>query len=149
MNFKKHFFILALLLLSGFTPARVQAACGNNNPGGLAALINFLGDPVVPYTGNEFRDVNDLQIWGGVGHHQLHWSRHASSRAVNTSDLFGQGHYWRHNYQWYLNSAQTDSLGRKQISIIEPTGGVWFFTQVSPTQWSGAASCTSQLIPPG
>lgn len=57
-------------------------------------------DPVIPYTGNEFKEIQDLQIWGSVGDEAMLWTRYANSRAVSGANLFGMGHYWRHGYQW-------------------------------------------------
>ena len=57
------------------------------------------GDPVNIYTGNEYQEVSDLEVWGGVGTQGLKLTRWSNSRAVGGSAVFGQGHYFRHNYQ--------------------------------------------------
>ena len=154
MNFRRFYLSVTLLLLAGLTPSVVSATaptgCGNGNSGGLQSPTNGFGDPVAIYTGNEYRDVNDLQIWGGAGHHQLTWSRHASSRVSTIpSTTFGEGHDWRHSYQWSLTTAGVDSQGRKKVTVSEPTGSLYTFTQTAPAQWSGAFACPTQLIPQG
>jgi hypothetical protein len=49
------------------------------------------GDPFNPYTGNEYRSIPDLKVWGGVGEHQLSFTRFANSRFVGGAQYFGNG----------------------------------------------------------
>ena len=150
---KKPLISIVLFTLSASLPlaAAPISSCGNCNNSGTTGRNGSVpwGDPVIPYTGNEFRDVNDLQVWGGVGNHQLLWSRHASSRALGNADFFGQGHYWRHNYQWDLVSAGTDKQKRKLLSLTEPIGNTWIFTQTGTSEWTSQRGCPGKLIVQG
>lgn len=129
--------------------------CGNQNRGGTAGAGQDgstgpgggMGDPVVPYTGNEFKRVDDLQIWSAVGTIPMRWSRHANSRATAGSSLFGMAHYWRHSFQWEMAAASKDSSGRSRMSLIYPDGGQFTFTEVSPGSWASNWALTDKLLP--
>jgi RHS repeat-associated protein len=140
---------LILFWIGAVAEGATGSSCGNSTaPGGGGRPIPdsspmpnpAKGDPVIPYTGNEFRDVNDLQIWGGVGHHQLLWSRHGSSRAVRQSDWFGQGHYWRHNYQWDL----TVTVVTSQTNVSSAPTPI----SSSTTLFVAAAAAGGSTLPP-
>lgn len=88
------------------------------------------GDPVNVITGNEYRTVNDLEIWGGVGEHQLFWKRYSNSRNIlKAKHHLGKGHHWRFSYQWEM-SEQTPT----SINLIYPDGSKAAFTLVNSTQ---------------
>ena len=89
--------------------------------------------------------MQDLEIWGGVGQVSLTWSRHSTSRAATNSNLFGTGHYWRHNYQWELADAGKDAQGRQVLSLAMPDGGVYRFTNTGAAQWTGTVGCMGTL----
>ena len=143
-------------------------SCGNGNNGGTGgtgaktpnkpptppedpkdpiAPPSAVGEPVVPYTGNEFRRVDDLQIWGSVGCIPMRWSRHSNSRTVAGASLFGMAHYWRHSFQWEMAPAANDASGRAQVSLIYPDGAQFTFTEVTPGTWQVIGSITDQLLP--
>ena len=81
---KFHAIAGVLFILS--TSSMWGQVCGNsdnNGPGGDGGQGGgqpIAGDPFVPYTGNEFRHIKDLQVWGGVGECQLSWDRWSNSR---------------------------------------------------------------------
>ena len=147
---KRSVFVLVFLFVFSVVGNNTLRAncCGNYSPGGGGGISNPVGDPVVPYTGNEFRDIQDLRIWGGVGK-PLVWSRHAGSREVPNSNLFGLGHYWRHSYQWDLAMDGVDSQHRAKMTLITPTGSQWFFTQDSLGVWKSTFSCPGKLFAEG
>src|SRR5437660_1119579 len=89
--------VVAMLFLAATANRLVadNASCGNKNIGGTGGQPcppptpcpcaspspSPCPNPVAPYsvhgyTGNEFREVKDLEIWGGVGEHQLTWTRY-------------------------------------------------------------------------
>ena len=167
---KKHYLLASIVMAFsyGSVIAMGQYPCGNCSKAGVSGTGNPLpppptggtgnppgqgpsqppqgtGDPVVPYTGNEYRDVQDLEIWGGVGQVPLTWSRHSTSRAVTNSNLFGTGHYWRHNFQWELTDAGKDTQGRQVVSMAMPDGGVYRFTNTGAAEWTGTVGCPGGL----
>jgi len=138
---KKFYLPLTLLvfLAIAMTPnakGAGQQPCGNGatntaGTGGPGQAKD--GDPFVVYTGNEYRHIQDLNVWGGVGEHQLTWSRWANSRFVSGANYFGDGHNWRHEYQWEMADAAPSSSGAAQKEIIYPEGEDNIFTQNSTT----------------
>src|SRR6266436_7811630 len=82
-------------------------------------------NPFSAATSNEYRDVTDLEVWGGVGEHQLKWTRWANSRYIAGPKYFGQGQNWRHSYQWELADAGTDSSGRALLDVFHPNGWIY------------------------
>jgi RHS repeat-associated protein len=107
------------------------------------------GDPVIPYTGNEFKRVDDLQIWGAVGGIPMTWSRHSNSRAVSGGSLFGMGHYWRHGFQYELAAVSPDASGRRQLSIVYPSGAQFTFVETAPGVWASVGALTDKLVADG
>ena len=135
--------IFIFILLGTLSPAGAQQPCGNNAPNMPASKNNeqnpnSQGDPYNPYTGNEFREIPDLKIWGGVGQHQLTFGRWANSRFVGGTQYLGSGHNWRHSYQWDIADAGPSSSGSAEIEIIAPEGSDTIFVQNSttPTTWN-------------
>ena len=159
-------YITVTLLLSTFisTSAWCQSACGNCNKGGGAGTGNpnpapnnptktnpsnpdpGKGDPVVPYTGNEYKRVDDLTLWGAVGGIPMRWSRYSNSRAVGGAGLFGMAHYWRHSWQWELAPTSPDATGRSQLILIYPDGAQYTFVQTAPGVWQPTQQVTDTLI---
>jgi RHS repeat-associated protein len=103
------------------------------------------GDPVVPYTGNEFKEIQDLQIWGAVGDEAMVWTRYANSRAVSGANLFGMGHYWRHGYQWELTEFGRDEKLRPQVRLVYPDGTSVLFTSLEAGRWGSIGVLTDRL----
>lgn len=133
---------VATLMCPGVAPAQVSP-CGNKDPGGPGGQGTTTpspppspsptpgpddpdrpkpdsGDPVLPYTGNEFKRVDDLQISGSPGQLGMRWSRHSNSRAVGGASLFGLAHYWRHSFQWELAPLSNDPTGRRRMQLHLP-----------------------------
>ena len=107
------------------------------------------GDPVIPYTGNEFKRVDDLEIWGSPGQLGMTWSRHSNSRAVGGGSLFGLAHYWRHSFQWELSATSNDSQGRRRMTLIYPDGAQFNFVERSAGLWSPETGLTDYLVVDG
>ena len=107
------------------------------------------GDPVVPYTGNEFKEIQDLQIWGAVGDEAMVWTRYANSRSVSGANMFGMGHYWRHGYQWELTELARDEQMRLQMRLVYPDGTSVLFTAVEPGRWGSLGVLTDRLTQEG
>jgi hypothetical protein len=99
----KSTFCLALSLVQ---PVFYGTPCGNPTPGGPGGAPNPTdpatdqGDPVTPYTGNEHRRIDDLELFGAVN--PMTFSRFTNSRGVELSNDFGLGHHTRHAFQWNL-----------------------------------------------
>jgi YD repeat-containing protein len=114
-------------------------ACGNDDkggPGGPPECDDAAGgNPVKPYTGNVFREVPDLEVWGGVGEHRLAWERYSNTRFVPGGNFFGYGHQWRHRYQWEVNEAGRDGQNRLLLDVISPEGEVHRYTKINSSQW--------------
>jgi RHS repeat-associated protein len=106
-------------------------------------------NPIIPATSNAYREVPDLEVWGGVGEHQLTWTRTASSRYIDAPAWFGQGQNWRHSYQWDIADAGKNSSGKAQLDIYYPSGWIFRFTQVSATQWNPAPGVGERLFQNG
>src|SRR6202453_617593 len=137
-----------------FTHSEAGPSCGNSgaDPSGPPTTGSpGDGDPFVAYTGNEYRKIDDLRIWGGVGEHQLTWTRWANSRFVGGQNYFGDGHNWRHSYQWEMADAAPSSSGQAQLEIIYPEGYDNIFTQKTPTStsWTPIKSIEDSLTQSG
>jgi len=143
----------ATLLTSPHARSQSQSPCGNHNNGGSGGNggentntpCPAEGDPVIPYTGNEFKTVDDLRVWGAVGGYPMVWSRHSNSRSVPNANAFGLAHYWRHSFQWELVKAWPGSTAQPQVAVIYPTGSVFTFTEVSPGRWSNSGTSADVL----
>jgi RHS repeat-associated protein len=103
------------------------------------------GDPVIIYTGNEYQEVVDLDVWGAVGSKPFNLTRWSNSRAVSGASVFGQGHYFRHNFQWELAATSVDSTGRARVIVAYPNGAQYTFTQIDPVVWRTTSSATDVL----
>ena len=68
---------------------------------------------MIPYTGNEFKRIDDLQIWGVPGQIPMVWSRHSNSRLAPGMSWFGLAHYWRHSFQWELTTTDPGDQGQR------------------------------------
>ena len=151
MKIKLYLPLFCILLL----PIIAHAQCGNRNPGGPGGSgpqdpngpPPGKGDPVNIYTGNEYQNVIDLDVWGAVGKLPFNFSRWSNSRAVSGTSVLGQGHYFRHNFQWDLATTRADSNGRARVIVINPEGAEYTYTQVSPDLWRTTAAGTDVLIP--
>ena len=132
---------LGLVLVSSFALAAALADQTGTQPGCDNADENCTchdcpesPNPVDIARSNVMRDVRDLEVFGGVGEHQLHWTRHGLSRSSGGSAWFGDGHNWRHSYQWEMASTSSTA-----VQIIYPDGTVRRYTK-SGTAWTGTAA---------
>jgi RHS repeat-associated protein len=80
------------------------------------------------------REVRDLTVLGGVGRHRLAWSRYGHSRLVTASREFGDGHVWRHSYQWDIASPAAGKL-----KVTYPTGTSYTYT-LSNGVWTSSGT---------
>ena len=102
--------------------------CGNPLDGAEIRQTTVTNDPVVIYTGNEVREVVDLDVWSPVGREPIRWTRWANSRLPRSRvSPFGNAHNWRHGYQWELTVALTDT-GRV-ATVSEPQGSAKRFLE--------------------
>jgi hypothetical protein len=121
------------------SPSPTPGPCDPDRPNAAS------GDPVLPYTGNEFKRVDDLQISGSPGQLGMLWSRHSNSRAVAGASLFGLAHYWRHSFQWELAPISNDTTGRRRMELIYPDGARFRFLEVAPGDFQPLAALTDKL----
>ena len=70
------------------------------------------------------------------------WS---NSRATAGTSVFGQGHYFRHNFQWELAATSADTTGRARVIVAYPNGSQFTFTQIDPVIWRTTSSATDLL----
>ncbi|MGH8659045.1 MAG: RHS repeat-associated core domain-containing protein [Gammaproteobacteria bacterium] len=107
------------------------------------------GDRFDAYSGNVHRAIKDLEIWGGVGQHQLVWMRHANSRKAAgglNQQPFGEAHHWRHAYQWEM-----EETGPSELSVHYPAGGSNSFNPSAsdPTVWEPIAVVGKRIFQDG
>jgi RHS repeat-associated protein len=114
-----------------------QSGCGNNNPSSPTApppgCPSQGVNPINVLSGDVQRTVRDLEVWGGVGQHQLAWERLGHSRLNSAPKWFGDGHIWRHSYQWDM------AVSGSTLTLYYPEGTVYNYT-ASGTNWLGVAS---------
>ena len=153
------YFVLGTLLLLAFKPAWAQqtgsmANCGNTQsptkPSDNCEGANHFN----VFNGDVQRDVSDLEVWGGVGEHKLAWTRLGHSRQTFGQRWFGDGHSWRHSYQWEMvagGSAKmpglTNSTG--SFSFYSPDGGAYGFQKNPSGNWVSAAGIADTLTQNG
>jgi RHS repeat-associated protein len=129
--------------------------CGNPNYNGLDYPICDCppcpGDPFNPYNGNESRKIQELQIWGGVGEHQLTWIRYGNSRYANLKNIFGSAHNWNFSYNYNMADQGVNSNGQAQLYIHYPEGGSNIFTQDTndPSIWLSLPGVNKRIFQKG
>ena len=130
---------LALFLFCGaqaHVNAQTAPACGNNSQGGTAPCptcpAGNTQHAIHVYTGNERREIKDLEVWGSVGEEPLTWTRYYNSRFVNSTNHFGSNQTWRHGYEWEI-SVTSGSNGPASVSLYYPNGVYNRFTRVGTT----------------
>ena len=144
---------LALGALSAFAGDALQP-CGNGNQGGGAGKNSPVGgDPIVIFTGNEFRNIDDLEVWGGVGQHQLRWSRWSNSRLPDvTTSYFGNAHNWRHAYQYEVTLGTgmvwvgKNLVNTRKVTVSLPDGTANTFTPVGGGVWRSTPAVQDILL---
>ncbi len=100
------------------------------------------------YTGNDLRTNTELRVYGGVGEHQLAWTRYVNSRATNGGQYFGTIGM-RHGYQWEMADAGLNSSGQAQLTVNYPDGNICTFAHTTTTEWHSTASITDILYQQG
>jgi RHS repeat-associated protein len=128
------------------TSHAVHAQCGNNASHGPDSDPTKScdqppsGDPFNPYTGNEHREMHDLQIWGGTGEIPMMWKRYYNSREFTG---------WTYSFQYKMADAGPNSSGQPLLTIALPEGGLLTFTQVAPATWLPFPGVQEQLFQQG
>ncbi len=97
-------------------------------------------NPVNMATGSVQRTVGDLVAPGGVGGHRLNWTRYAQSRLITGLKHFGDGHGWRHSYQWEMSDVSST-----QVDIAEPEGTSFRYTK-SGSAWVNAIATNPNTL---
>lgn len=110
------------------------------------------GDPFDPYTGNEHREVRDLEVWGTVGEIPLVWMRYSNSRYGSFYKyIYGDGSNWNSSFNYNMSDAGLNAQGRPQVFIHYPEGGGVYFFQ-SPgisAQWLPLSAINEKLFQDG
>ena len=140
--------IFAVAVLSACT-AFAQGPPPNPPPGANYSQAGFSGPgyalnpggagSVSIYTGTLFREVKDLEVFGGVGEHQLVFSRVYSSRFNSSSTRHFGVSNWRHSYQWEMADNGAD------LDIFYPDGTRNKFTSVGGSKWTSTAAVPDVL----
>src|SRR5262249_15984740 len=82
-------------------------------------------NPIKVFTGTVNREIVDLEMWGGVGEHQLQFKRFGNSRTETGASFrtrFGTAHSWSHNYEYLMTDEGLNDLGQPQLEITFPDG---------------------------
>ncbi len=100
-------------------------------------------NPVNVNSGDVQREICDLEVFGGVGEHQLNWTRYGHSRLADGARWFGDGHLWRHSYQYELVNVGYN----RQITYPDGTvhvyvagNNVWKADATNPDQLTGSGN---------
>ena len=80
------------------------------------------GDPFVANTGNEIRNIPDLEIWGSIGQIPFTWVRYGNSRHGPFRNLLGDGANWNHSFKYEMSDAGITSDELPKIFIHYPEG---------------------------
>ncbi len=149
-NRKNNILLIALFSLLTLVLGWSQG-CGNGNTTGTSGKGPTpskpgpdpdKGDPVNIYTGNESKEVIDLQVFGSLL--PLEWKRHGNSRLASY-DSYGFGHYWKSGYQWDFDECWDHPLGYAQKIIYYPDGAQIIFANISGDQWVSRAGISDEL----
>jgi RHS repeat-associated protein len=125
-----------LFLLYSASLSSVHAQVGDNNPTGASGIFNGQagGCGYDPYTGNATRSITDIAVADAVGEYPLALVRTANSRAPSTTEVFGWGGGWNHNYNWILEDSPTSNnqnVQPKRYTVEFPDGRVETFRAVT------------------
>lgn len=101
------------------------------------------------FTGNLWRETEDLKVWGGAGSHQLAFNRYSTSRGTTGSGLFGTGHYIKHEYLWNMVDGGVSAGGEPILTVHHPDGSRYSFTYVGSGIYAGPAMATERLVQNG
>ncbi|HRP31478.1 MAG TPA: RHS repeat-associated core domain-containing protein [Agriterribacter sp.] len=154
-----------LLLITFCHTAYAGKGCGNPSKNGLDAPCDkgdcnkrCAGDPFDPFTGNETRVIQDLQVWGSIGERPLTWMRYGNSRYVTLVNAFGNAHSWNHSYNFTMSDqapvstgVPPNSNGKAQLFIHYPEGGSNIFIPDpnNPSVWLPLGGVNKRLFQQG
>jgi len=124
----------------------LHGGCGNPEQRGPAGKDDKCNspNPIKLFTANAHREIPDLEVWGGVGEHQLVWKRLHNTRYANEVSYFGDGGCWRHSYQWELVD---NGLGNS-VTIYCPDGSSRRFWN-SGGNWRSTPNVSERLMTSG
>ncbi|MGN6642856.1 MAG: hypothetical protein ACTHKU_07635, partial [Verrucomicrobiota bacterium] len=141
----KKFLALSLFFLSAAMSnvlgQNVRPGCANNSgpgPGGPSSCPTAQGgsNPFRAFGGNLNREVIDLEVFGGVGQHQLAFKRYYNSRLDLGSRGLGDGAAWVHQYRWNMDDAGTNnSTGNPLLSVDFPSGENYVYEKLTTNEW--------------
>lgn len=138
--------VLMTMLLLSTAGNYSQAQCGNNGShgtsGGNSCPYPPTGDPFNPYTGNEHREVVDLEVWGAVGQIPLTWKRYYNSREFTG---------WTYSFNFLMADQGPDGSGQPQLSVWMPEGGRLTFARSAgnPNLWLGVPGVSERIFQSG
>ncbi|MBE7173357.1 MAG: RHS repeat protein [Williamsia sp.] len=151
--------LLVMVLLTLNIPAFADTTdCGNNASHGtdncekVCSTCPTSGDPFNPYTGNEYREVRDLEVWGTTGEIPLVWMRYSNSRFGSFYKyIYGDGSNWNSSFNYNMTEAGLNDQGRPQFFIHYPQGGGAYFAQSTsnPSLWLPLSAVTEKLFQDG
>jgi len=146
-----HIFAISVLYLGALLSAYAQEGASSPAGAGGAPHNPGAGDPFEPFTGNEFREIKDLEIWGAVGEEPFTWMRYGNSRAGGHNDVYGTAHHWSSSFFFSMFDDGLDDNGQPQVSIEFPAGEENTFTRdsVDTTHWIPQAWVDKQLFQTG
>lgn len=145
---KSFFRVLVTALLTLCISAAVYGGKSGNNKEGDDLCT---GDPFNPYTGNESRDIRDLEVWGGVGEVPLVWIRYGNSRTGNHRYFFGEAYNWNGSFMYAMSDDGFSDNGQPQITINFPEGGDFIFTRDAndTSHWAAHSGKDRQVFQDG
>ena len=100
-------------------------------------------NPVNVASSDVQRKIRDLEVFGGVGEHQLNWTRVGHSRLADGARWFGDGHIWRHSYQYEMVKNGTNpqiTYPDGTVHIYVPNGSNWTPAASNPDLLTGSGS---------
>ena len=158
--------IVALIVVASLCQHTVhaQVVCGQPIPGNPPAPPPCVGDcctddptsgslsspfgsgvnVFTPQTGNVWRQIPDLAVYGGVGDIQLIFKRVTTSRYEGGIPTpLGTAGNWRHSFFWNIYWVGTNSIGNEIINVDYPNGKSNRFDKKTAndlylTSWSSA-----------
>jgi RHS repeat-associated protein len=89
------------------------------------------------FTGNQYREVMDLEVWGSVGDRPLVWMRYGNSRFGFAKNPYGSAHFWTSSYIYSMTDKGLSQNGQPRLEIRHPDGARVMFTQstTDPSLW--------------
>jgi RHS repeat-associated protein len=136
-------------------PSQPCGGCGSGDGGGGGESYNPFNNcgganPFDPYTGNVSRQIQDLKVFGSVGHLPLEFVRYSNSRMSpqsTSNGRFGRDTVWTHSYQWLLRSGGAAANGKPTMLLAYPNGSDVIFVQstTDSSLWVGPGNRPAYL----